>query len=441
MAWPDLVASLRGQPLLYVALARGGSPQKIVASRNLQRVLRLLLAALPRLGLLDQTYRLLQTIQEMEQRHAAGPGAITEFDQMFEIGCKGITLCLVASSEDWRPRHRPAGTQHPSDPALIGYLERAVEALLQCWLAHSRRVRLSILETVTDESRWRPLRRFIERYGQDLFTQRFMNLGNLRGILHQGVDAWIQQLQEEPSPETQFRFLGDLDRRLDRREAAEWLAVAFEAIVENYPQYVDYNSTTTQSDRGEMLYTLLDFLRLEASYNRVAWNLRPVTMAHEILVRAGRTAAAGIWRQAVLQRTAEIAEEHLNRFDHLCRQYGMRLPSIAERLEERFVRPLEIDRLRALVRPAIDQLRSGGATPAFSALRDGIDPLAAEPAGVGFDVPGWLEALEDEVDILRSGGPAEEEAADLDPAVPQVRLGQQDLQRQLKRMGERRRDG
>ena len=36
-AWPDLIAALASQPLFYVALARGGSPQKIVASRNLQR--------------------------------------------------------------------------------------------------------------------------------------------------------------------------------------------------------------------------------------------------------------------------------------------------------------------------------------------------------------------------------------------------------------------
>ena len=41
------------------------------------------------------------------------------------------------------------------------------------------------------------------------------------------------------------------------------------------------------SDRGEMLYTLLDFLRLRADYDRLAWNLRPVVLAHEVLVRGG----------------------------------------------------------------------------------------------------------------------------------------------------------
>ena len=42
-------------------------------------------------------------------------------------------------------------------------------------------MRLSVLETVSDKDRWHELKRFIERYGHDLFTQRFMNLGNLRG--------------------------------------------------------------------------------------------------------------------------------------------------------------------------------------------------------------------------------------------------------------------
>ena len=55
-------------------------------------------------------------------------------------------------------------------------------------------------------------------------------------------------------------------RRLGGRhapeEAAQWLGMAIEAVVENYGEYVDYNSITTQSDRGDMLYTLLDFLRL-----------------------------------------------------------------------------------------------------------------------------------------------------------------------------------
>ena len=231
-----------------------------------------------------------------------------------------------------------------ADGPLIDCLEQVVEVLLRCWLMHSQGVRLSVLETVGDSQRWNRLKNFIERYGGDLFTQRFMNLGNLRGILHQGVREYLQAQLEDPDEE--HRLWNDLDTAIPLDEAAYWLGITIEAVVENYGQYIDYNSITTQSDRGDMLYTLLAFLRLQANYERLAWNLRPVVLAHEVLVRYGGLAAAETWR-AVAERTAPIAEEHLHRFDRLCKKYGMRLPSIAEHLGERFVRPLEVDQLCA----------------------------------------------------------------------------------------------
>src|SRR5208337_3918176 len=102
-----------------------------------------------------------------------------------------------------------------------------------------------------------------------------------------------------------------------REEAVRWLSVAMEAVVENYSEYIDYNSTTTQSDRGDMLYTLLDYLRLRASYDRIAWNLLPVILAHEVLVRGGHEEAADAWRAGVAQRMADHADDHLKRFARL----------------------------------------------------------------------------------------------------------------------------
>ena len=221
---------------------------------------------------------------------------------MFEIACHGIVSCLVDSSGAWRQRSK-ANAAAASKTELIDYLEQTIEALLRCWLLHSRGVRLSVLEAVTESRRWRALKQFIECYGSDLFTQHFMNLGNLRGILHQGVAAYLESLQEEPEAEASLRLLSELGSDIPRDEAAHWLEVAIEAVVENYGEYVDYNSITTQSDRGEMLYTLLDFLRLQASYDRLAWNLRPVGCPRGAGPR-GREKAAEIWRQAVAERTA-----------------------------------------------------------------------------------------------------------------------------------------
>ncbi len=454
--WRKLISALGKQTLLYVALARGGRPQRIVASRGLQAVLRRLLAYLPRLGLLRETMQLITTIQEMETNHPVGPGAITEFDQMFKLGCRAIVRSLVYSAENWSGAETVEAVASPtgvtassvsasSDNELIAFLEQATEALLRAWLVHSRGVRLSVLESVSEPSNrraWTDLKRFIEQYGGDLFTQRFMNHGNLRGILHQGVDAWLTSLIEEPDEEEHFRLLDDLDTRVSREDAVRWLSVAMESVVENYSEYIDYNSTTTQSDRGDMLYTLLDYLRLRASYDRVAWNLLPVILAHEVLVRGGYEEAADVWRAAVAERTASIADDHLKKFARLNRKYGMRLPSIADRLGERFVRPLLVDRLCALIEPAMDEAPSRSHAPAaagdatsFPRLEAGLEEFTREVSGAGFDVPSWLEVLEGEVDRVLSDSAEEDELPDPELPVPHVRLSREEARREVQAMG------
>jgi hypothetical protein len=208
-------------------------------------------------------------------------------------------------------------------------------------------------------------------------------------------------------------------------------------VAENYGEYVDYNSITTQSDRGEMLYTLLDFLRLRANYDRRAWHLRPVVLAHRALVRAGRDAAAEIWRHAVARRTALTADEYRFHFDELCEKYGMRLPSIAERLAERFVRPLEIDRLCALIPPAVAELRDDLPHKAIKELEERIDRFTQEPLGAGFELPSWLDALEREVDQVQwEGDGDEDETQDPNIRFPHVLLTRAEVQRQLKEMVE-----
>ncbi len=188
------------------------------------------------------------------------------------------------------------------------------------------------------------------------------------------------------------------------------MTILFEAIVENYAEYRDYNSTTTQSDRGDLLYTLLDFLRLRVQYDRIAWHLRPVVLAHEILVRRGRMNAAEMWRRAMAERTAEVADALAGRLTELRTKYGMRLPTVDDRLAERFVRPLAIDRVRALVAPAVDDVRQRRPSEAFSRLELETEELTQEPTGVGLDVPGWLHALESEVRQARRGRMARADA-------------------------------
>jgi hypothetical protein len=194
------------------------------------------------------------------------------------------------------------------------------------------------------------------------------------------------------------KLLDDLEAGVSLEEICEPLGLVLESIVENYGEYRDYNSTTTQSDRGELLYMLLDFLRLRTRYDRVCWNLKPVVLAHEILVRRCEDQAARIWRKALTERINDEADQYLTKLGELQKKYAMRMPTVADRLAERFVRPLAIDSIRALVTPAIEEAREGGPAPKFELLQQDCEHLTREPTGVGLDVPAWLVALEEEVD-------------------------------------------
>jgi hypothetical protein len=283
----------------------------------------------------------------------------------------------------------------------VDCLEELTESILVSWLSHSRTLRLSVLERVLDKKAWKKLVEFVERFGAELFTQRFLNLGNARGILHQGTRHWLQHLMEEPTDDAPEKLLAAIGDGYSLNDAADQLTVVLEAIVENYGEYRDYNSTTTQSDRGEMLYSLLDFLRLRTKYDRVCWNLKPVVIAHDILVRRGHDDAARMWRRALTERISGESNQYLEQLAALQKQYAMRMPTVADRLNERFLRPLAIDRIRALIAPAMSEARAGGEQPSFEILEEEIETLTKEPTGVGLDVPAWIMGLEEEVDKVR----------------------------------------
>ena len=432
--WPTFTKWLAAQELLYVPLSKGGRPRRIVRARTLGQLLEDLLSWLPRLGLIRETCQLLDIAQGMEAGHPVGPGAVTEYDRLFSNGYQSIVQALVASAEDWDQSRAESATTvlppatRPSDAMLVEALQDLTEGQLIRWLTHSKTLRLSVVERLANEGEWNNFVSFVERYGADLFTQKFLNLGNLRAILHQRVAVWLSNLEQEPES-NDIRLVTELDKHISRDEAAKWLTIALEAIVENYREYRDYNTTTTHSDHGELLYTLVDFLRLRADYDRVAWNLRPVVMAHEILVRQNRPTAAELWQQALAARTAETADAKLARFEALSVQYGVRLPSVAERLGERFTRPLAIDRVRALVDAAIAAAGTSNDAP-FAALQQEIASLASEPAGAGLDLPDWLAALEEEVSMVRCRR-RHQTSEDAPRRIEQVRLTWEEWQRQI----------
>jgi hypothetical protein len=296
-------------------------------------------------------------------------------------------------------------------------------------------LRLSSLERLADQDAWDEVERFIERYGADLFTQRFLNYGNLRVILDRGVAEFLDQWEHDRNDDEPIPLLDELQRGLDRDKASELLALVLESVVENYIEYRDYNATTTQSDRGELLYTLLDFLRLKASYDRVAWNLTPAVIAHEVLVRRGKLSAAERWRRLLADQTTRLADWHVKQLAELRQAHGMTLATVADHLAQRFVRPLALDRIRALVRPAMNEANLAAtaahpndhptdSTGAMGLLEQEIAEFAENAISSGVDVPAWLVAVDEEVDQCRA-------AAALQAQVPEIRITLDEARRQL----------
>ena len=152
-----------------------------------------------------------------------------------------------------------------------------------------------------------------------------------------------------------------------------------------------------------------------------------------MLVRSGRDHAAEIWRKAVAERTGDIAEDCLRRLRNMNKKYGMKLPSIAERLEEKFIRPLQVDRLCALVRPAMEDLRDGRSQKTFPQLEKLVGEFTKKIAGAGFETPDWLADLEDEAEQVQAPL-IEDDYPDPYLNLPEIHLTLDEARRQVKRM-------
>ncbi len=418
------VAEFRTQPLLFVPMSDGGHPRQILRSRQAQAMLRSLLEQLPRLGLIRETYHLIQIAKSMEQNAPPEGRKISEFQHLFPIALQSVLEALLDAAHSWPPGDLEG------DEALVDLLRRITDSFLTLWLAHSQTLRLSVLETPPPGSDWEGLHEFVKKYGGDLFSPQFLSLANLRSVLHRGARNWIESLAAEPEPP---KLWIDIESgELERSCAAELVEYVVQAMIEHHEEYRDYNSTTTQSDYGENLHLLLDFLKIKSNYDRYAWRMQPLVQAHAVLCRRGQDDAAKRWQANMASFTrTKVAEPLLVELTKLEEQHGLRLRTVRDRLEERFVRPLVIDRLCSLVEPAMRQAadppNEGGA---FGRLEDQLHLLTDRPIGIGLDAPEWLEKLEDEVEAVRKRM-AQGDRPPKRGLAPGVVLNFDDLQRQL----------
>ncbi|MFM8573720.1 MAG: hypothetical protein ACKOAU_19150 [Pirellula sp.] len=460
------LSAIRHEPLLYISLARGGDPKNILLARSRRRTLTHLLTWLPRQGFYHFAAKLIATARLMETQNHVGNGAVTEFDDLFQIAFKSMVRCLVRNAYQWsdgqsskkrakkildcpvkQEGRAPLDMEsielddlvdrnlpEPAPELFVPLLEQLTEGLLGHWLSHSRTLRLSVLEVVDNPKRWGPLSEFIQKYGQGIFTQGFLSLPHVRAILHQGVGNWLNQaMVNRDSPEAEPLLDAIESGEVSFQDAQDRLEIVFEAIIDHYAEYKDYNSTTTQSDRGEMLYMFLDFLRLRVRYDRVCWNLKPVFWAHEVLVHTGCQRSATQWRRALSERVANESDSYIDKLTKLQKTYAMMMPSVADRLQERFLKPMTIDRMRALIRPAMRQLRSSQQqhSRAFDLLVQELHLMMREPTGVGLEIPAWLVALQEEVDRVLDQEHNTLSSNRLERAIPLVNLSLEEIRSQL----------
>jgi hypothetical protein len=425
---------LMAQPFLYVPVGKGGDPEAIVKTRSLQIAMLDLARHLPALGLFTETYRLVNTTLFMERKDSVGSGAVTEFDELFEVAFTSMVHTLIESTNQFKSERKAEGNKPElaiteGENLLFSCTERLVEAMLAIWLDHSQTLRISVLEKVRDTNSWERLVDFIQTYGEGIFTQQFLHRYNIRGILHQGVENWLEQLQEASSG-PDWRLLDEIHDRLQKSKAVRYLTVVLEAVLENYNEYLDYNSTTTQSDHGNYLFMFLDFLRLRSRYDRICWNLKPVIWAHSIFVNNQENNVARRWRRSLNERLASEAEKYLTLLDRLRQKYSMRMESIGRRLEGRFGHQMQIDRLCALVAPAMQSPETTASQRKFELLRQQAQTFAESTNGVGVDLPAWLAALENEVDQFQILARFKEDEKD-PPLPPPIQVPISQLQMQL----------
>ncbi|MGE0376840.1 MAG: hypothetical protein AB7Q45_15630 [Planctomycetaceae bacterium] len=429
---PEWVTRLKHkQQLLYVPLEHSGSPHTVLAVQLLQTTIRFLLSSLPRLGLLRGTFHLLQAVYTMERNSRPNGPAITEFDRAFHVALRRTLETVVASVSSWPPDESAVSLEEQ----LVETVQQTLAPFQELWVKHSETMRLSAVDTDGPQRAvdWDQIEEFIRTYGGDLFHASQLTLGNVRAILRMGVGHYVDYLQREQDPLRPIRLLEDLEQgRIDREDAEWYLEFIYSVVVDKFDRFVEYNTTTTQSDYGEKFHCLLDFLRLEAQYDRDAWNLIPLKIAHEVMAREGQTQAALIWEQLCSEHAAEQAEAYVDEYRSLAQHHGMRMPAIADHLNDRFVRPLVVNRMVALVEQSIHDARNGvDESATFAKLEAEINDYVQNSWGSGVEVPEWLQSLGAEVDRveLDSGGGRPGPMAEIE--LPRTNLDRKTLAREL----------
>ena len=435
--WRKTLKLLSKEPILYEPIERGGDPIRMIRIKSILTVIQRLLSNLPLQGLLVETYQVLLTVQEMERLHPINGRVITRYDALFDLGSKGILRSIIVSGS------KP-GRQKWSLEVFIKLLDQMMDILLQNWIIHSHGIRISSLDPFQDPRDWNQLKTFIQTYGEDLFSPIQMNYSNLQAIHHEGVRSWLESLKENMElNENSWRpdgkeiqgkkLITDLEAgKISLFHTQRLLETIVETLLERYDQFIDYNTTTTQSDNGANLYILFDFLRLLCEYDRLSWDLRPFINAHKVMVREKSYDVADSWFESIQDRSAFQAKQFIRSYKKLCIKYGLTVKTVGDRMDERLVMPMAINKLCALLEPSIQEARTGGETPSFTRFLELVKEFTADALGTGYEPPDWLEEIENEINHYRNRSEEDDEMLDLKDFIPSKLMTKTDIQRVIR---------
>jgi hypothetical protein len=409
----DLFAALKPLVVLYLPLHLGGKPQRVAKARLAREAMRRLGEDLPRAGSFLDAYRLLEVARRAERNGLRDVRMVTEFESVFTGAFRSTMDVLTALLSRWpETKNR--------DDAAAEAIRRVMQPFTRLWKEHVGGVRISEIERRPSSQSWERSKKFIRRYGGELFGQKMLQYGNIRGILAKGVEEHVKSLEDGDDDERPAKLLADLGGAVSREEAAEEIGFVLQVVYSHYDLFRDYNTTTTQSDYGENIHVLLDLVRVSVAYDRDWWAMRPVYLAHRELTAAGRNGVAELLRAAFVSQMAPVADARQRDLAEVERKNGVVLASVRDKINERFARPFELDGALAFV------ARSAADDEVFARLRRTLDAFASTPTGSGFEPPDWLRKLEAEVDRIVDDDERAEE-----PRIALPKMTYADFQRQL----------
>ena len=428
----EFTEALQKRPLLYVPFEHGGQPAGILKARTLQAVFRMLLSQLPRLGLLKETFRLLEAAYRMERSSRPLGQAVTEFDRLFRIGLACSAESILHAARRWKTE------TSQQRRAVFRRLQRLLDAYSGLWIRHSSSMRLSVVEELNDPERSDDIRQFIETYGEDLFHTRMLTLGNARAIVQHGADSLLDELENTVATFQPCRIVDDIRAsKLDREEAIEMMEFVYESVVDNFDRFLEYNTTTTHSDYGNRLFCLLDFLKLEADYERLSWNHIPWKVVHESAVRLNSDELAAELETELREMTRQVAENMVDDLQELESRYGVQLPTLHDHIHERIAGALAVNRMRARVgrcSPGLGDISEDDARVNFAVLRQEISDFMEGRLGSNIEPPEWMQSLGREFERVH-----EEHEGLVSESLTNVayqRVTQREIDRQLSQLNE-----